>query len=206
MKNKKIFLTISLLSLFTVSGILVIVFNSNILSPPLSQDEIDDLQFNREEEKLARDTYLTLFATWNISVFESIARSEQTHMDAIGDLIDQYGLEDPITDDTNGHFNNSILTDLYSNLILQGTNSTIEALKVGAFIEEMDIKDLQDFISRTDKNNLIVTYENLMKGSRNHLRSFIKTLENYGGSYIPTILPEEEYNSIISTPSEKGTN
>lgn len=197
-------ITISLLTILTVSVIGVLAYNSNLLNPSLSQDEVDDLQFNREEEKLARDTYLTLFATWNISVFENIARSEQTHMDSIGDLLVQYKLEDPIVDDSIGNYNNSILTDLYSDLIAQGINSTIEALKVGAFIEEMDIKDLQDFISRTDNTALIATYENLMRGSRNHLRSFINTLEIYGGSYQPTILSESEFNSIISTPNEKG--
>jgi len=43
-----------------------------------------------------------------------------------------------------------------------------------------------------------------MKGSRNHLRSFVKTLENYGVSYEPQLLSQDEYNSIIGTAMETG--
>ena len=52
----------------------------------------------REEEKLARDVYITLGEQWGLPIFASIAESEQRHMDAFGRLIDKYGLEDPVTD------------------------------------------------------------------------------------------------------------
>ena len=42
----------------------------------------------REEEKLARDVYLTLYDIWGTPAFNNIASSEQTHMDAVLMLID----------------------------------------------------------------------------------------------------------------------
>ena len=37
----------------------------------------------REEEKVARDVYLSLNDTWNLRIFKNITSSEQTHMNAI---------------------------------------------------------------------------------------------------------------------------
>ncbi|MDP2030099.1 MAG: DUF2202 domain-containing protein [Thiobacillus sp.] len=49
-----------------------------------------DLLFMREEEKLARDVYLTLYETWGLAVFSNIASSEQSHMDALLKLLRTY--------------------------------------------------------------------------------------------------------------------
>ena len=49
----------------------------------LSSAEIENLVFMREEEKLARDVYRTLFNRWNLSIFNNISGSEQTHMDTL---------------------------------------------------------------------------------------------------------------------------
>ena len=43
----------------------------------LSEAEIDGLLFMREEEKLARDVYITLYDIWRDSVFDNISSSEQ---------------------------------------------------------------------------------------------------------------------------------
>jgi hypothetical protein len=49
----------------------------------LNDTETAHLVFMREEEKLARDTYITLNQTWGLRVFSNIASSEQTHMDTM---------------------------------------------------------------------------------------------------------------------------
>jgi len=48
-------------------------------------------------------------------------------------------------------------------------------------------------------------YENLLKGSRNHLRAFASTLERYGVTYTPQFLSQEEYEEIVGSPMETGT-
>ena len=61
----------------------------------LSADETTALLFMREEEKLARDVYTKLYATWNITTFQNIAASEQMHMDELALLLTRYNLTDP---------------------------------------------------------------------------------------------------------------
>ena len=81
--------------------------------PVLTQGEIDGLIHMRVEEKLARDVYLTLFDTWGLSIFNNIAVSEQRHMDAIKNLLDKYGIEDPVEDpDVRGGFDDLDIGDV----------------------------------------------------------------------------------------------
>lgn len=75
----------------------------------LSEEEIAGLVLMREEEKLARDVYNTLGEKWGINIFTNIAKSEQTHTDAIKVLLDRYEIEDPIKDDSAGIFTSSEL-------------------------------------------------------------------------------------------------
>ena len=57
----------------------------------LSDEEKAALLFLREEEKLARDVYTALSATWNARVFSNISASESRHMASVKTLLDRYG-------------------------------------------------------------------------------------------------------------------
>jgi len=72
----------------------------------IGADEIEGLLFMREEEKLARDVYLTLYDQWNLSIFKNIAASESAHMDAILTLLERYGIDDPAAGKDVGEFTN----------------------------------------------------------------------------------------------------
>lgn len=169
----------------------------------LTQEEIDGLLWMREEEKLARDVYSTLYETYGLQIFQNIANSEQMHMDAVLSLLEKYGIEDPAVDEV-GVFTNPELQALYDQLIAMGSQSIEDALKVGALIEETDIKDLEEWITKTDNADIIQVYENLMAGSENHLRAFTTVLQNYGVTYEPQVISEDEYNKIISSPMNTG--
>lgn len=158
----------------------------------------------REEEKLARDVYLFLFDKWQLNIFNNIASSEQTHTDAIKDLLERYEITDPMKTDKQGNFQSQEMQNLYNELTLKGSTSLIDALIIGATIEDLDIKDLEKLKKETDNQDIILTYENLAKGSRNHLRAFVNQINSNGGKYSPQYISEEEYNSIISTEQEKG--
>lgn len=177
----------------------------NISTSNLSTAEIEGLLFMREEEKLARDVYLSLYDQWKIPIFQNIAKSESTHMDAILRLLDQYGLEDPAANKDIGEFTNPDLQALYTQLVVQGNQSLSDALKIGAAIEEIDILDLEKYIAQTDKEDIVVVYENLTKGSRNHLRSFTKLLQQQTGEiYTPQYLSPDAYEAIINSSMESG--
>ena len=178
---------------------------ASIPSGDLTEEEAQALLFMREEEKLARDTYLALYQMWGLPIFQNIAASEQTHTDAVKTLIERYGLADPMTNDEPGVFVNQDLQTLYDTLVAQGSQSIGDALKVGGAIEEIDILDLEERVEQTDKADIILVFENLLKGSRNHLRSFVSTLQNQTGEvYIAQYMNTEMYQEIISNGVETG--
>jgi hypothetical protein len=172
----------------------------------LSPDESAALLYMREEEKLAHDVYVTLFAQWKLPTFQHISRSEQTHTDAVKALIDRYGLTDPASSKV-GVFTNPDLQALYNDLVARGSQSLAEALKVGAAIEEIDILDLQKYLAQTDNADIQQVFNNLLNGSYNHLRAYVSNLSaQTGETYQPQYLSAETYQSIIGSGSTTSGN
>jgi len=163
-----------------------------------------DLLHMREEEKLARDVYVAMDDLWGLRVFRNISSAEQRHMDAVLTLLDRYSISDPVGDNGPGVFGDATLQQLYLDLTAQGSISLNDALIVGATIEDLDIKDLQDALERTDNEDITTVYQNLMKGSRNHLRSFVALLSGNGIAYEPQFVSLADFEAIISTPHERG--
>jgi hypothetical protein len=171
----------------------------------LSEDEGAGLLFMREEEKLALDVYLALYAEWQLPIFQNIARSEQTHTDAVLQLLTRYGLDDPAAGLGAGEFADPTLQSLYDQLVAQGSASLEAALRVGAAIEEIDILDLEERLAQTDKADIRRVYENLKSGSYNHLRAFVGTLEQQTGtSYTPQYLTQTAYAAIMNGTTGRG--
>jgi hypothetical protein len=177
---------------------------NSLPAEPLNADELSSLRFLREEEKLAKDVYVFLHNHWGINIFKNISSSEQIHMDAILLLLKKYNLPDPVGNNGPGTFSDTILQNLYSQLTLQGSTSTLASLKVGATIEDLDIYDLKTALSKVDNQDIILVYNNLMKGSRNHLRSFYNNIRNAGGTYVPQFITQAEFDYIINSPMETG--
>jgi len=197
---KKIFLTIFLLS-GTISGFT----QQNSI---LNQQEKDAILYIREEEKLARDVYNLLYDKWGINPFDNIRQSEQVHMDRMKTLITTYQLEDPVMKnlDKQGIFTNVLLQQYYNELSTTGIRSLIDALKVGAKIEELDIADLEDRIKQTQKQDIISSYNFLKMASENHLRAFVHRLKMQGIIYEPVILSKTEFEKIIASEEARGRN
>ena len=170
----------------------------------LSELEEEGLLKLREEEKLARDVYLALAEQWGVALFTNIAESESRHMDAVGRLIENYGLEDPVGNNGEGVFTNPEFSTFYNDLITDGPVSVVEAYKVGAMIEEMDIVDLQYVLDVSDNEDINRVFENLMRGSRNHLRAFAAEIEAASETYEAQFLTQEEFNVIAAEPMERG--
>jgi len=188
---------LTLTSSFSVSAALV----------DLNDEEMAGVFFMREEEKLARDVYLIFADLYPIySIFSNIASSEQQHMDSVKRIIDRYGLNDPVGDNLIGEFTDDSLQDLFSTLVTQGIQSIIEALKVGAAIEEIDILDIKDYLEITDERMINRIYNNLLDGSENHLRAFVNELSMQGVFYQPHYLDDETFNDIIDADSDSGRN
>jgi hypothetical protein len=176
-------------------------------SPTLSFEEETDLLFMREEEKVARDVYRTYFGCFGMLIFSNISESEQKHMDSLARMIDIYKLVDPVVDNTTGAFTNVHLEELYLDLTdpaCEYPTSADAALYNGGLVEEIDIIDLQNAILRSDQDDLNQVYENLLQGSRNHLRAFVRQYEALGSPYVAQELSQEEVDDIVDQPMERG--
>jgi len=177
---------------------------TNLPVQELSAEEEAGLTQMREEEKLARDVYQAMFEKWGLTVFSNIARSEQRHMNAIGALIEKYEMVDPVTDSSAGIFTSPDMLSLYTDLVEKGKTSLVDALQVGATIEDLDIKDLYDFLEQTDNTDIKTVYQNLARGSLNHLRAFTYQLALNGAGYNAQYLTAGEIDTIINAPGERG--
>ena len=172
---------------------------------PLKEAEKEGILLMREEEKLAHDVYLHFTEQWNIPVFNNIRNSETRHFEAVGFLLEEFELNDPTYKKT-GKFRNQELALLYDSLTNKNSRSLVGALKAGALVEEIDIQDLQRLISETNNETIISIYQNLLRASENHIRAFTQQLSFQGIEYVPQILSEDEYKSLINTPHQPGNS
>lgn len=207
MKNSKKNRILLLASIFTLTNLLMSCSNESdaaeeiATKTELTQTDSEALLFMLEEEKLARDTYQYLDNLWGINQFANIKLSEQTHMDAIVNLLRKYEIEYSIL--PMGQFSNQKLQDLYNQFVADGQLNTGNALQIGATIEDLDIVDLEEYINATSNQSIIDVYKNLQCGSRNHIRSFVTAINKTGATYAPQFLTQDNYNSIINSGNEK---
>lgn len=165
----------------------------------LDDTEIHHLLFIREEEKMARDVYRVLYEKWGNPIFANIVESEQAHMDAMAKLLAFYGIDDPVLSDETGEFTDEDIAGLYSDLVEWGSQSEIDALLVGAYIEEYDILDIWKAYDETDEERIQKVYQNLYEGSYNHLDAFVYVYELVTGeSYVRQLLTEEDYEYVMN--------
>jgi hypothetical protein len=169
---------------------------------PLSEVEAAEIVYLREEEKLARDVYLTLSLSYELPLFDHIPRSEQAHMDLVALLIARYELTDPVGDNGIGVFTDAGLQALYSTLVENGQGSLEAALYVGATIEDMDLADLEATLETTDNFDFALIAQNLAAGSRNHLRAFVGALEQQGVTYEAQYIDSDALEAILEAPRE----
>ena len=135
-------------------------------------DEQASLAFSREEEKMAHDLYTAFGDKYDSAVWDRIARSEERHFDAIGRLLEQFGIDDPSEGNKAGVYDDKDVQELYDDWLAQGQKSEAEAFKAAIALEERDIADLKVQIKATDNDDIDAVYERLLAGSENHLAAF----------------------------------
>jgi hypothetical protein len=141
----------------------------------LTQEQKDDLVFIYQEEKVARDIYITLYNLYGSKIFDNISQAEQKHMDSVKSLLEKYEIEVPVLSDTIGEFELPQLQSLYDELLAQGQISQTEAFKVGEAVEVTDIADLEERIVDAPVD-ITAVYQSLLDGSYKHLDAFRKQL------------------------------
>jgi len=186
MKAKTLLITVAILTV--LGGMAVANMNgqqrrgSRPLPPAVQLTEAEEnyILYMREEEKLARDVYLTLYELWGAEIFANISESEQQHMDALKSLITRRDLIDPVVNDAVGEFANPDFADMYDQIVTDGSESLEAALGWGVYIEELDIADLEQALKEISMRAVDRVFQNLLNGSYNHLDAFQRAIEADG--------------------------
>ncbi|TWU08574.1 DUF2202 domain-containing protein [Stieleria varia] len=153
-----------------------------------------DLQRMWEEEKLARDVYNRLAQTSKLMIFRNISRAESQHMQSIERVMRTGAGNGATLQDVPGVFSYPEYQQLYQSLVASGTQNPLAALMVGAKVEEMDIADLRQLLTRTNDAQVRQVLQHLMRGSQNHLRAFASQIAIQGGTYNAEFLTQAEFD------------
>ncbi len=131
------------------------------------------LTFTREEERMARDLYAAVADLYDGALpFSMITNSEQRHFDAVGTLLDRYGIDDPAAGSEPGTYADADLQALYDGWWADAQQSLDAAYQVGIELEQRDIADLEGMLDSDLPADVQGVLENLLQGSRNHLAAY----------------------------------
>lgn len=168
------------IAIFKIPFIIISFFSLDTFcqSANLSNQEITDMKYMLEEEKVARDVYEFLDAKWEMKVFNNIKQSEQRHMDMVENLLNTNKVTYKLYDE-HGRFYDKNLQTMYNNFIKKGSKSKYDALEVGKMIEVVDIEDLEKAIKNTSKTDISDAYSQLIFASNNHLSAFNRNLSRF---------------------------
>lgn len=140
----------------------------------LTAEQAADLTFSRDEERMALELWTLFDEVYGeqTEIFGTIAESEQSHFDAIGDKLDKYALPDPSEGMDSDEYTDPAIQALYDEWESRGLTSLDEALQVGIELETVDIADLEEKIAKDNPADVEQVYVNLCEGSYDHLAAF----------------------------------
>lgn len=141
-------------------------------SGTLTDAQRSGLAANAEEEKLAHDLYTEFANRYDARIFDRIAASETTHLEAIRTLLSRYGITDPTANQAPGHFTTPAVQTTYDQLLAQGAASQDAALQVGKTVETTDISLLRESLNSLTAPDVQRVYGNLLTASQHHLAAF----------------------------------
>lgn len=166
------------------------LLNSNVIQAEITEEDKLLLIYSYREEKLAKEIYSNFYELYNLETFNKISESEEKHQSKIEELLRKYNIEIPVW-----YWE---LEDEYQALIKEWTLSLKNAIEVWIKIEMLDIDDLENSINSTNNLEIKKVFENLQKGSYNHIKWFSNALkQNWYESEI-------EYEKYLT--SEMKTN
>ena len=191
----------------------------NLPESNLTDEQKYALAYMWNEEKLAKDIYLTLNElTPHQTLYNIATRSEVQHEAAVENLVQKYDInitnlenyeisysEEELRALAPGEYAVPEVQELYDTLYAKGSQSLQDALEVGCMVEVTDVEDLDKYIEVAgDAEDLIVVFSFLRSGSYNHYWAFDKALKNIGVSEGCCSLGEEYCKTEEEYPSSNG--
>lgn len=154
------------------------------------------LRFQLDEERMAGELYVAFGKKHAARPFTNIPRAEARHREILQQLATRAGLT--VAAAAAGRYETAAIQARHDALWARGQASLIEALKVGALVEEQDIADLRALAATTDHPDLRAAVAVLERGSRHHLAAFVHNLRARGVDYEAQVLPPGELAQLIS--------
>lgn len=225
MQSWKRYLGALLLVLGTASG------PGNAADALAREDAATTLDFNEqthlvficEEEKLARDVYHLFSRRFpELGVFAELEAAKESGRCTVEELLRRYRVSIPRVNDNVGVFSWGIygrhFTEKFLVLSNQGSLNPLSALYAGAFIEELNIIDINQCpkvivdvdngindasacgMKYTDNPAIRAAYDELLAESRRHLQILVNNIEQRTGpgSYRAQLLQPEDLASIVA--------
>jgi len=174
--------------LLPLAVLLSVVAGGSVLAvDPLPELVAQTLQDVREQEKLSHDVYLYFSGLYvdqrpGQNIFARVTEAEQRHMDAVLQLLQKYGVADPVAVDgvvtAPGEFPDQVVEDLYAAYVEQGEAGLAQALEAAVAIETADIARLESGIAGESASyaDILQVYTSLLASSQRHLAAFVKVL------------------------------
>jgi len=155
------------------------------------------LRFQIDEERMAGELYRALGEKQDLQPFKNIPRAEVRHQQMLENLATRAGLA-PAKTTIAGRYETPAIQARYDALLARGQTSLIEALRIGALVEEQDIADLRVLAAATDSPELKSVVTALEQGSRHHLNAFVRNLRARGVDYVAQVLPPTGVTDITA--------
>jgi hypothetical protein len=212
-------------------SISLMLCGSPAVSAAARDDSVAVLDFNEqthlvficEEEKLARDVYRVLGRRFpEVGVFADLEAGQEHNRCAVSELLQKYRVSTPLVNDNVGVFSWGIygryFMEKYLVLTNQGSASPLNALYVGAFMEELNIQEITECpkvivdisngineitacgMRYTGNPEVLRIYDRLLDESRRHLRLLVRGIEQQigAGNYEAQVLQQEMVNDILA--------
>jgi len=154
------------------------------------------LLFQIDEERMAGELYTAFGAKWGLPPFAHIPLAETRHEAVLRQLATRAGLTVPTA--VAGRFDSAEVQQRHDALLALGHESADSALRVGAYVEEVDIADLNTLLATTDNVALKDAATALKSASGHHLNAFVGLLAARGITYVPQVLKADEYQAMLA--------
>ncbi len=138
----------------------------------LTPEQEDALAFWVQEEKVAHDLYAAFAEQYDGELFARIARAENRHLDAVRNLLEQYGIADPTAGGAPGEVQDDDLAATYASLLEQGSVSYAAALEVGQEVERDDLEVLAELATDVTAPDVDAVIAKQQTASARHLEAF----------------------------------
>jgi len=142
-----------------------------------AQAALNDKSYTQEEmityalqdEYLAKAEYEEIISTFNITrPFSNILRAEETHIDLIEPLLDEYDI--------------AFTVPAVENYVVTPAD-LLEAYNAGIEAEKLNIQMYENFLKEDLDEDVKLVFERLLNASKNHLQAFERQVDRYNGEY-----------------------